>query len=209
MRVDVYHDTVCPWCRIGKAHMKQALDQWTGEPVEVYYHAFYLNPNIPLEGYNFQEYMTAKNGGRVLPQEWFNRPREMGTQVGLTFNFERIEYMPNTTLSHQLIAATPPERRDTIIDAIYDAYFEHGYNIGNLDVLVDIAGAQGLDTQKIRKALEGNTELAAIQSDMDTAIQIGVTGVPFFVFNQRFAFSGAQPVSAFLQVMTQLTTKPE
>ncbi|MEO0564444.1 MAG: DsbA family oxidoreductase [Chloroflexota bacterium] len=207
MRIDLYHDTVCPWCRIGKAHMHQALKQWQGDPVEVHYHTFYLNPDIPTEGYNFREYMTAKGDGQVPLEGWFARPREMGEQVGLKFNFENIEHAPNTTLSHRLIALAPTDQQESMIDAVYAAYFEHGRNIGALDVLLDIATEQGLDRESTREALTGDAETASVAADVQQARQLGVTGVPFFVFNQRYAFSGAQPTEVFLQVMEKVATE--
>ncbi len=98
MRIDVFHDIACPWCRIGKAHLQDALDKWDGEPVEVHYHPFFLNPSIPPEGYPFKAYMLAKGGGSVPLEQWFAAPREMGQRAGMTFNFEQIEHAPNTML---------------------------------------------------------------------------------------------------------------
>jgi predicted DsbA family dithiol-disulfide isomerase len=148
--IDVYHDTVCPWCCIGKRHLQLALADWDGPPVETNFHTFYLNPGSPAEGYEFAPYMLAKGGGRIPPEQFFGRPREMGAQVGLTINFEDINRAPNTTLSHQLIAITPPEQRETMIDAIYAAYFEHGRDIGDLEVLLGSAADLGFDRRQIR-----------------------------------------------------------
>lgn len=90
MRIDVFHDTVCPWCRIGKRHLQLALAEWDSEPVEVQFHTFFLNPHLPPEGYPFREYLMAKGGGRVSLEQWFAAPRAAGLKVGLTFHFERI-----------------------------------------------------------------------------------------------------------------------
>lgn len=204
MRIDVFQDTVCPWCRIGKAHMQIALDQWDGEPVEVYYHTFFLNPNIPDEGYDFAQYMNAKGGGRVPLAQWFDAPRRAGEAVGLTFNFEAIEHAPNSTLSHELIALAPDDKKEPIIDAVYAAYFEFGQNIGDIDVLVNIAEENDLDAVAVRQQLESHTKRNAVLKDAQQAQQLGITGVPFFVFNNQLGFSGAQPPQAFLQVFQQL-----
>lgn len=209
MQIDVFHDTVCPWCRIGKAHLKTALSRWDGEPVTVQYHTFFLNPNIPPQGYNFREYMHAKGGGQVPLEQWFFAPREMGAKAGLSFNFEAITHAPNSTLSHQLIALAPDEHREEVIDALYTAYFEEGRNIGDLAVLVDIAVAHGFDAATIQQHLQTGLKQADVLADARYGAQIGVTGVPFFVVDRRLAFSGAQPPEVILDVMKQAISMKE
>lgn len=201
MRIDVFHDTVCPWCRIGKAHLKQALSEWRGEAIDIIYHPFFLNPDIPEEGYDFRRYMTAKGGGRVPLEQWFAAPREMGQRAGLTFNFEAIQHAPNTLLSHQLIILA--EDQEPLIDALYKAYFEDGQNIGDIDVLVQIGEQYGLINA--REQLETGTGRDAVVAEVAQAQQLGITGVPFFIFENQFAFSGAQPPELFLQVMERAT----
>lgn len=209
MQIDVYHDTVCPWCRIGKRHLQLALAEWDGKPVSVTYRTFFLNPDIPPEGSPFQAYMNAKGDGRVPLEQWFAAPRDAGARVGLTFNFDRIEHAPNSTLSHQLIALTPQAQQEAVIDAIYAAYFEYGHNIGDLDVLVSIAGENGLDADSIRAGLSNNAHHDEIMADVLQSRQIGVTGVPFFVIDNWLAFSGAQPPTVILDVLQQALTMRE
>jgi predicted DsbA family dithiol-disulfide isomerase len=203
MKIDLFHDTACPWCRIGKAHLAAALAQWDEAPVTVHYRAFFLQPNAPPEGINFRDFMLAKSGGQIPPEQWFSAPREMGQRAGLTFNFEQIEYFPNTLLSHQLIALAADAERDAVTDAIYAAYFEHGRDIGSLDVLAEIAGECGLDSDHIRSQLQQNARRDAVLTDVTVARQIGVTGVPFFVVDHKLAFSGAQPTEVILDVLRQ------
>ena len=203
MKIDVYHDTVCPWCRIGKQHLNMALEQWDGDDVEINYHTFYLNPTVPPDGYDFVEYLTEKGGGRMQMEDWFARPREMGAQVGLTFNFEKIKIAPNTALSHQLIVMTPKADQEAMVDALYEAYFEDGKNIGDIEVLLDIAEAQGLERDEVQEKLEREMMAPAVMVDVQRAHQIGVRGVPFFVINDRLAFSGAHPPETILEVMQE------
>jgi predicted DsbA family dithiol-disulfide isomerase len=204
MKIDVFQDTVCPWCRIGKQHLKLALAKWDGEPVEVRYHTFFLNDQIPPEGYEFRSYMQNRYNGRVSPDTLFERPRQAGEQVGLEFNFDRIEYAPNSTLSHRLIALAPEEKKEAILDAIYAAYFQHGRNIGNLEELIEIAAEAGLDAEAIRGQLEGDAGLSEVLDDVQWAKEAGISGVPFFVINDRYAFSGAQPPATILRVLQQV-----
>lgn len=204
MKIDIFADTVCPWCRIGKRHLELALSEWQGEPVTVRYRSFFLDPTIPAEGRDFREHMLAKGGGRMSLEDFFAMPRQRGAAVGLTFNFEDIDKAPNTLLSHRLAYLTPEDQRGDVLDAIYAAYFEQGRDIGAVDVLVDIALEVGLDGAAVRAALAGDGGTADVLADVDFARQAGISGVPFFVFNDKYAFSGAQPPASILRVMEQV-----
>ncbi len=205
-RIEVFQDTVCPWCRIGKRHLELALAEWDGpRSIDVSYRAFYLDPTIPPDGRDFRRHMQAKGGGRVPLETFFERPREMGEAVDLTFNFEDIDRAPNTTLSHQLLKFGDPELEGDLLDALYAAYFEYGRDIGELEVLLDLAEQHGMERQRTRERLEAGEGRQAIEADRQRAAELGVTGVPFYVFDDRYGLSGAQPPQAFQQVLAQLS----
>lgn len=204
MKIDLFSDTVCPWCRIGKRHLELALAEWaaeSAEPVMLNYRSFFLDPTIPPEGHDFRAHMTAKGGGRLPLEQFFAAPRERGAAVGLTFNFEAITTAPNTLLAHQLVYITPEENREAMLDALYAAYFEFGRDIGDLDVLVDLARDVGLDAEATRAGLLTDAGRAEVVADVTFARQVGIQGVPFFIFNDHYAFSGAQPPSVILDVL--------
>lgn len=209
MKIDIFQDTVCPWCRIGKRNLQLALEQWqqsadsNADPVTITYHPFFLNAGIPPEGYPFRDYMHAKGGGQIPLEQFFAAPRDAGRRVGLTFNFERIEKAPNTLLSHLLIEVTPETQRETMIDALYAAYFEFGRDIGDLDVLLAIAREIGLDAEAIRPQLADQTLQAQVFQQTEDAQQLGISGVPFFVINDALAFSGAHPPESMMRVLRQ------
>ncbi len=207
MHIDVFFDTVCPWCRIGEAHLKSAISTWTAqhaEPVTVAHHPYFLNPDIPAAGYPFRDYMHAKGGGQVPLEQWFAAPRDAGARAGLTFNFEQIKYAPNSTLSHQLIALAPEgDARVKLIDALYAAYFEFGRDIGDLAVLLEIARDHGIDVEAARAHLNDEQARTDVFEHAARAAELGIRGVPFFVVNNALAFSGAQPPEVILQVMEQ------
>ena len=212
MQIDLFSDTVCPWCRIGKHHLELALADWPGEPPTIRYRSFFLDPTIPPEGRDFRAHMTAKGGGRVPLEQFFAAPRERGAAVGLTFNFEDIERAPNTLLSHRLVALAPEEKRGALLDALYAAYFEHGQDIGDAAVLAAVAavvGQDGLSTAAVpmAEALAGDAGTTEVLADVDYARQVGISGVPFFVFNGRYALSGAQPVEVMRRVLEEIRTK--
>lgn len=202
MRIDVFHDTVCPWCRIGKAHLLQALQAWSGD-VEVFYHPFFLNPTIPEEGANFREYMLAKGGYQVELEQFFAAPRMAGERIGLVFNFEQIEHAPNSTHSHRLVEFVSRAAQAQMIDALYKAYFEDARNIGSIAVLADIAAEQGYDRATMHRRLQSDENRTTVAEKAQQAQQLGISGVPFFVFNNTIALSGAQPPQVFAQALQQ------
>ena len=203
MQIDLFHDTACPWCRIGKANLLSALAEWKGEPVDVAYRTFFLNADIPTEGHDFESYMLAKGNHQMPLEGFFDGPRRAGQAAGLSFNFEQITKAPNTELSHRLIALAPDDAKSRVADAVYDAYFEHARDIGDLDVLVDIATACGLDGDEIRRQLKGDAAREQVLAEAQWAQQNGISGVPFFIIDGRYGLSGAQPAAAILSVMEQ------
>ncbi len=204
MQIDLFHDTACPWCRIGKRHLQLALAQWQGKPVQVRYRTFFLNERIPAAGEDFRPYMNAKVGGRIPLEQMFAGPGQAGERVGLRFDFEAITRAPNTLLSHRLIALAPDSHKEAVIDAVYAAYFEQGRDIGDLDVLVELAAAVGLDGNAMRTLLLSNAGQEQALADARWARQAGISGVPFFIVNERYAWSGAQPPEAILQMLRQI-----
>ncbi len=204
MQIDIFSDTVCPWCRIGKRHLELALADWPGEPPTVRYRSFFLDPDVPPEGHDFLAHMTAKGGGRATPEDFFAMPRQRGKAVGLTFNFEAIERAPNTMLSHRLVYLTPEAGRGAMLDAIFAAYFEFGRDIGDVATLVAIAREVGLDGPAVAAQLAGDAGEAQVLADVAFARQAGISGVPFFIFNEKYAFSGAQPPEVMGRVLRQV-----
>jgi predicted DsbA family dithiol-disulfide isomerase len=204
MHIDVFQDTACPWCRIGKQHLKEAIARWEGEPITVSYRTFFLNDQIPAEGYDFRSYMTAKGGGKVPLEFFFDAPTRMGEAAGLTFNFEKIADAPNTTLSHQLIAIAPDDLKECVIDAIYAAYFAEGRNIGDLDTLVSIGAACGMDEDDTQQKLSKNVARDAVIAEDKLAHRMGIQGVPFFLINGKYGISGAQPPEVFLKAFEKV-----
>lgn len=204
MQIDLFHDTACPWCRIGKRHLQLALAQWEGEPVQVLYRTFFLNQRIPAAGEDFKPYMQAKAGGRNPLEQMFAGPRQAGERVGLRFDFDAIIRAPNTLLSHRLIALAPDSHKEAVIDAVYAAYFEQGRDIGNLEVLADIAGEAGLERAAMRESLLTDAAQEQVLADAQWAQQAGISGVPFFIVNDKYAWSGAQPPDAILRMLRQI-----
>lgn len=205
MIIDIFQDTICPWCRIGKQNLLTAIEQWDGEPITMRYRSFFLDPRIPKEGLPFREAMAAIKGPEGL-DEMFDHVTSVGAAVGLTFRFDRVEYKPNTLDSHQLIKLAPDEKQTEMVEAIYKAYFEDGKDIGNLDVLIDIAQQQGLDGIDVKEKILTGEMQEDIEEDLILARELQVSGVPFFVIDGKLALSGAHPAENFLKAFRQVST---
>ena len=190
MHIDVYHDIPCPWCRIGKANLETALLEWDGEAVTVSYQPFLLEQRLPREGIPAREHYKAKFGPEnVAPM--FERVKRAGANVGLEFDFDAAIRAPSVD-AHRLIWLAPDETKQAILDGLHKAYFNEGKNVADLEVLADIAAAAGLhraETLARLRSEEGKLETAA---GIESAHRLGITGVPFFVLDNRYALSGAR-----------------
>jgi predicted DsbA family dithiol-disulfide isomerase len=128
----------------------------------------------------------------------------MGARAGLTFNFGDIPKAPNTALAHVLIALTPEEKRGEMVEALYDAFFQHGQDVGDPDVLLELAARLGLDQDAVRHGLADPAVREQVEAEVQAAYRMGITGVPFFLIDQKYAFSGAQPPEVILEVLRRV-----
>ncbi len=187
--------------------MQRSLQTWTGEPVSVTYRAFFLNADLPEQGYDFVPYMLAKFAGRVSLEQAFDGPRRMGEPLGMVFNMDKIRKAPNTTLSHCLIALAPEDARPAVIEDVYAAYFEHGQDIGDLETLIAIGVRHGMDPNALRSGLASQDLRTQVRNEAEQASALGISGVPFFVINGKYGFSGAQPPEVILNILQQVVQK--
>lgn len=207
MHISVYSDMVCPWCRIGKKNLSDAIAQWgdkTNEEVTVSYHAFLLDPSLPPEGLPFKQSMAAKMGGEHRLAPMLDRVKEAGAAVGVEFRWDRVTRMPNTVLAHRITALLPEERREEWVDAVMTAYFEYGRDIAKQEVLLELANDHGFDAHGLAARLADGEGEAEVQADLDKAQAMGISGVPFFVIDNKFGLSGAYPAAEFLRAFEKI-----
>ena len=214
LTIDIVSDVVCPWCYIGKRKLEAALASHEAAglpPVQIRWHPFQLNPDMPEEGVPRKQYLEVKFGGPARAAEIYARVGAAGRAVGLNLNFEGIKQQANTLLAHALIAYAQQSPNNDALNTlgndvkerIMKAYFVDGQFIGSLDVLVDIASAAGMDAAAVRTYLSNPAERDAVAQADAQARQMGVSGVPFFIFNQKVVVSGAQEPAALLAAMQQ------
>ncbi len=200
MLIDIFHDTVCPWCRIGKKHLFDALAQWQSEAVNINWHPFLLDDTVPACGYEFRSFMQTRKGLRIEQlQSMFDYVRLVGEAAGVKLDFNKIRLAVNTKLSHRLIALAPTNIRNNVVEAIYQAYFEDGLNIGDINVLVTIGTGYQMDATELRSQLNNQAAIGAIVTESTLVRSHGITSVPFFVINKKVKVNGSHSVEGFLQ----------
>jgi len=207
VKLDILSDPICPWCYIGKANLDRALEAAGDNPFEVEWHPFQLNPDMPAGGMDRREYLETKFGGKDKAVEVYARIAEAAEAAGLNLDFGAIQRTPNTLNAHRLIHWAGIEGRQTpVVSALFRAYLVEGRDIGDIDVLSDIADGAGLDAAMVRQLLQGDSDVEDIRARDAWARDKGVTGVPTFVVGQQHAVPGAQPPELWAQVIAEIAT---
>jgi predicted DsbA family dithiol-disulfide isomerase len=201
MHLDVFSDTICPWCYIGKRRLERALKARPQRQLKVRWRAFQLNPGMAPQGMDRRAYIEAKFGGTERARAIYDTVRSAGASEGIGFAFDRIQRTPNTLQSHRVMRlAAAADRQDAALEGLFRAYFVEGRDIGDREVLADIAAAAGLDRGEVARHLTGDFEADVVLGEDALARRAGINGVPCFIFNGRFALSGAQEPEAFFQL---------
>lgn len=208
LTIDVVSDVVCPWCYIGKRKLEAALalpDAAALPNVVISWHPFQLNPDMPAQGMSRQQYLEDKFGGPQRAAEIYERVRAAGQAVGLALNIDGITLQPNTLAAHALIAFAQSGDADgnDITERLLQAYFVENRFIGSADVLADIAEEAGLNGTAARDFVTDPEQLATVAQADAHVRSLGISGVPFFIFNQKVTVSGAQDPATLLAAMRQ------
>ncbi|CAN5638747.1 DsbA family oxidoreductase [soil metagenome] len=205
IHIDVYADVVCPWCYVGEKRLEQALEQRPNLLIERRWRPFQLRPEMPEGGLPWREFAVDKFGGEDRMRAAFAHVSAAGEPDGILFDFDRVASAPSTIDAHRLILhAAEHGRQWETANALFEAYFTHGANLNDREELAKVAKGAGLDTGEVGSFLAGSDRTEEVWDAQKEASRVGVTGVPFYVFNGRYALSGAQPVEAFLQALDSL-----
>lgn len=207
MKIDIWSDIGCPFCYLGTTQLNLALADFEHkEQVEVMHHSFQLDPNAPLETHlSLNEMLADKKGFAVEEAERLNqRVAGMFTAVGLQMNYKQAKAV-NTFDAHRLVHyAKTQGRQAAMLERLFKAYFTDGLNTADTDTLVRLASDVSLDEGATRQMLVGDEYSAEVQADIQQAAQYGINGVPFFIFENKYAVSGAQGTDAFRQALQQI-----
>jgi predicted DsbA family dithiol-disulfide isomerase len=204
LRVDIWSDVICPWCAIGKANLDRALERFDGaDRVEIVWHSFELDPNAPAALAGDHAEQLARKYGMPVEQARKSIDRVVTTArgVGLDFRYDRIR-PGNTFDAHRVIHLAAERGLQTQVkERMFHGYFTEGAAIGLPEEVERLAVDAGLDAEEVAEVLESDAYAAEVRADEADAHQLGATGVPFFVFDGRYAVGGAQPPDVLLEVL--------
>ncbi len=205
VQLDIISDPICPWCYIGKARLDAAIEAHGSNPFDIHWRPFQLNPAMPKEGMERQEYLNWKFGGAEAAARIYGAIETTAKATGLEVNFDAITRTPNTIDAHRLIRwAGPTGAQSAVKHALFTHYFVDGRDIGDSVVLADIAESVGMEREVIARLLEGESDREAVEAEDKTAREMGVNGVPTFILAREYVLTGAQETETWLRVMQEL-----
>ncbi len=204
LNVDIVSDIVCPWCYVGKRHMDKAIDALPEIEFDIRWRPFQLNPQMPREGMDRQEYMEKKFGKGGPTENFYKRLEDIGESLDIKFDFQAIKFAPNTFDAHRLIhwasgsadgqgnSSINSGHQTELVTKLFEVYFKHGGDLGSHEVLVEAAGCLGMNTQLVSELLAGERDVDAIREQLSVAAKMGISGVPCFIIENKYAVMGAQ-----------------
>lgn len=210
VKLDILSDPICPWCYIGKTHLDKALANMPDHPFVIEWHPFQLNPDMPDAGMDRREYLERKFGGKDGALHAYAPVVEHAEKAGLNINFEAMKRTPNTLDAHRLIHWAGIEgKQNEVVDALFDAYFVQGRDIGDHEVLADIADSIGMDAAVVMKLLKSDADREDIRNRDAHSREMGVSSVPTFIVANQHAVPGAQPPEMWEKVIAEIMSQLE
>lgn len=210
MKIEIWSDVVCPFCYIGKTKFDSALHEFANKnDVEIEWKSFQLMPDITTQLDKNIDQVLAETKGMSLDQakQMNAQATLMAKQVGLDYRFDKA-IVANTFLAHQFLHFAKSKGKQNEAEGLmFKSYFTDGKNVDDISTLVALGKTIGLDETALQTALENQTYAEAVKTDIKEAQEVGVRGVPFFVFDRKYAVSGAQDPKAFLEVLEKSFTE--
>ena len=201
LRISIVSDVVCPWCYVGKRRLDRAVEALGLPPPDIRWLPFELNPDLPSDGMARSAYRAGKFGAE-RGTERDARMAATGREDGIAFAFDRMTRTPNTRQAHMLIAhAGRQGRADGLVEALFRAYFEEARDVGDPEVLLETAAAQGFDAAGARAAIESDDLRGEVDDLQKRARAMGISGVPFFLPDGLPPLSGAQPTERWTALL--------
>ncbi|WP_415184018.1 DsbA family oxidoreductase [Phaeovulum sp.] len=208
--LDIFADPVCPWCLIGKARLDRALEARPDHPFVIAWHPFQLNPDMPAEGVERGTYLEAKFGSRNAVVDLHKPIIEAADALGLTIDLAAITRIPNTLDAHRMIHWAGQEGRQTaMIAALMRAYWREGRDIGAVAVLADLGENIGMERALVTRLLASDADRDTVLARDRHARERGLNAVPSFIIANQHVVSGAQPTELWLNVIDELTGRPD
>lgn len=204
MKIEIWSDVVCPFCYIGKARFDEALQDFTGRnQVTIEWKSYQLMPEIITETGKHIDQVLAETKGLPIEQarQMNVQVARMAGQAGLAFNFDKA-IVANTFKAHQFLHFAKTQHKQHEAESVlFEAYFTNGRNVDDLQTLLELGSSIGLDPVALEAAIKDEAYAQDVQTDIREARQLGVRGVPFFLFNRKYAVSGAHEAEMFQQIL--------
>ncbi|WP_209596463.1 DsbA family oxidoreductase [Ruegeria sp. HKCCSP351] len=210
VKLDILSDPICPWCYIGKTHLDKALANVPEHPFVIEWHPFQLNPDMPDAGMDRREYLERKFGGKDGAVRAYAPVVEHAENAGLKIDFEGMKRTPNTLDAHRLIHWAGIEgKQNAVVDALFVAYFVQARDIGDPEVLSDIADSAGMDAAVVMKLLKSDADREDIRNRDTHSREMGVSSVPTYIVANQHAVPGAQPPEMWEKVIAEIMSQLE
>lgn len=211
MKVEIWSDIMCPFCYVGKRHFENALEQLSfANEIDVEWKSFQLDPTLPEKGMSesTKNYLVKRKGmPEVQIEGMFAHLEQVGQQVGIAFK-QDISIPVNTFRAHRLVHLAQKDGKGSQMEeSLFRAHFTEGKDVGDIEILSGLAAQIGMDKEAVASFLAGDEESLEVQNDIQEAQNLGISGVPFFVIDRKYAISGAQPVETFVDALTEAYEK--
>ena len=207
LSVDVVSDVVCPWCFIGQKRLDKAVAAAGDIDVHVNWRPFQLDPTIPRGGQDRRQYMLAKFGSEQRIRDIHARIEPLGAAEGIAFAFDAIEVAPNTLDAHRVArwaGAAGEAVQNRLVRRLFQLYFEEGADVGDHAVLAAAAREAGMDAAVVETLLPTDADVEAVRNEIATASRMGITGVPCFLIEGKYAVMGAQETDVLADALRQI-----
>ena len=206
--IDVVSDVVCPWCYLGRQRLEKAIDNVKDElAVAVTFRPYQLNPDMPPEGVDHKKHLAEKLGGADAVERAHEMLAGLGAEDGIRFDFPAVKISPNTLDAHRLLRwamIEGPQVQSSVALALFKAYFEEGRNVGDRAVLLDVAEKAGMDRAVVTALFSAGADVDAVKEEIGMARDMGVTGVPCFIIDNKYAVMGAQSVDVLTNAFREI-----
>ncbi len=208
IELDIFSDTVCPWCFIGKKRLENALKKYTNLEIKQTWRPFQLNPGMPPDGMDRQEYLISKFGSADAAKTVYENIYEEGIKEGINFNFDRIDLTPNSFNSHRLLALAYKQNiQESVLNNLFESYFINGKDIGDPNILLEIAVKHKIDAEEFKNYLSNQENIEPLANEEIQARKMGINSVPTFIINKQIVISGAQTSENFELIFEKLKAR--
>ena len=207
--IDIVSDVMCPWCYIGKRRLEAAIEN-TPYELNIHWRPYQLDGTLPPDGKDRQTYLSEKFGSAEKAGQIYENVKAAGELEGIPFAFDKIEVSPNTLDAHRLIrwaGGAGQDLQDRIVESLFQAYFIYGENIGDHAVLVRIAEDAGMDGALVAEMLEKGADRDIVSKEIELSHKMGVTGVPTFIVDNKYAIVGAQPADQLVDAIHAIVSQ--